>query len=302
MDSGISIQSIIDGLIQLNTVLLMLTMGLSMTFKQAFVLWQKPKKLLISLLAAVVLVVVATVVILQGVSVIGLAIPAEVQIALLLMAGASGNALAPGLAVKVGSSKSDAISLMVSLGLASIVAQPIIVGLFMPADVAVSVGDVAMVVIQNMLIPLFIGLAIRTWWVTAADYITDPLTKVSGFLLQAVVIIIIVKDFRSIVGLGLWVALFILFMLVVWLGIGHLLGGPELKDRLLLGANSSQRNGAVAMLVALQGMQDSIPALVAIGVLALIVVVTYFSTVGKKLAPAEGAEATAAEGSPSAAG
>ncbi len=290
MDSGNTIQSMIDGLIQLNTILLMFTMGLGMTFAQAFILWRKPKKLLISLLAAVVLVITATVVILQVVNAVGLAIPAEVQIALLLMAGASGNALAPGLAVKVGSNKADAISLMVTLGLASIVAQPLIVGAFMPEGVAVSALDVAKVVIGNLLVPLFIGLAIRTWWVRAADYITDPLSKISGFLLQAVVIIIVIKDFGSIIGLGLWVALFIVLMLAVWLAIGHLLGGPELKDRLLLGANSSQRNGAVAMLVALQGMNDAIPALVATGVLALIVVVTYFSTVGKKLAPAAGTD------------
>jgi BASS family bile acid:Na+ symporter len=293
MDSGNTIQSLIDGLIQLNTILLMFTMGLGMTFGQAFILWRKPKKLLVSLLAAVVLVIAATVVILQIVNSVGLAIPAEVQIALLLMAGASGNALAPGLAVKVGSSKADAISLMVTLALASIVAQPLIVGVFMPEGVAVSALDVAAVVIGNLLVPLFIGLAIRTWWVRAADYVTDPLSKISGFLLQAVVIIIVVKDFSSIVGLGLWVALFIVLMLAVWLGIGHLLGGPELKDRLLLGANSSQRNGAVAMLVALQGMNDAIPALVATGVLALIVVVAYFSTVGKNLAPAAAGETDA---------
>jgi bile acid:Na+ symporter, BASS family len=293
MDSGSSIQAIIDNLIQVNTILLMFTMGLGMTFGQAFILWRKPKKLALSLLAAVVLVIVATVVVLMGAKAMGLTISQEVQIALLLMAGASGNALAPGLAVKVGSSKADAISLMVTLGLASIAAQPIIVGAFMPEGIDVSAADVAIVVIQNMFIPLFIGLAIRTWWVTAADYITDPLTKISGFLLQAVVVIIIIKDFKSILGLGLWNALFIVFMLVVWLIIGHLLGGPELKDRLLLGANSSQRNGAVAMLVALQGMSEAIPALVATGVLALIVVVTYFSTVGKKLAPVEEAPAEA---------
>lgn len=290
MDSGNTIQSMIDGLIQLNTILLMFTMGLGMTFGQAFILWRKPKKLLVSLLAAVVLVIVATVLILQGANAVGLVIPAEVQIALLLMAGASGNALAPGLAVKVGSSKADAISLMVTLALASIVAQPLIVGLFMPEGVAVSAADVAAVVVGNLLVPLFVGLAIRTWWVRAADYITDPLSKISGFLLQAVVIIVIIKDFNAIIGLGLWIALFIVLMLAVWLGIGHLLGGPELKDRLLLGANSSQRNGAVAMLVALQGMNDAIPALVATGVLALILVVTYFSTVGKKLAPAAGTD------------
>lgn len=290
MDSGNTIQSMIDGLIQLNTILLMFTMGLGMTFGQAFILWRKPKKLLVSLLAAVVLVIVATVLILQGANAVGLVIPAEVQIALLLMAGASGNALAPGLAVKVGSSKADGISLMVTLALASIVAQPLIVGLFMPEGVAVSAADVAAVVVGNLLVPLFVGLAIRTWWVRAADYITDPLSKISGFLLQAVVIIVIIKDFNAIIGLGLWIALFIVLMLAVWLGIGHLLGGPELKDRLLLGANSSQRNGAVAMLVALQGMNDAIPALVATGVLALILVVTYFSTVGKKLAPAAGTD------------
>lgn len=286
MDSGNTIQSFIDGLIQLNTILLMFTMGLSMTFGQAFVLWRKPKQLLMSLLAAVVLVIAAAVVILWGANTIGLTIPVEVQIALLLMAGASGNALAPGLAAKIGSNKADAISLMVTLALASIVAQPFIVAAFMPEGITVSAADVAIVVINNLLVPLFIGLAIRTWWVTAADYITDPLTKISGVMLQVVVIIIIVKDFKAIIGLGLWVALFIVFMLAMWLLIGHLLGGPELKDRLLLGANCSQRNGAVAMLVALQGMEASIPAMVAIGVLALIVVVAYFSTVGKKLAPA----------------
>jgi len=281
-----SIAELIDRLIQFNTFLLMLTMGLGLTFLKAFVLWQKPAQVVRAVAVAVVGVIVVAVAMSEGAAALDLDVPLEARLAVLLMAGAAGNALAPGLAAKIGANAAEAISLMVTLSLASIIAMPVIVATALPSlpdGVEVSGGDVLSVVARNMLAPLFVGLAVRTFWVTAADLVTDTLTKISGVMLNVVVVVIILRDFDSIIDLG-WVAVvFILVTLGLWLALGHFLGGAEKESRLLLAANSSQRNGAIAMLVAIQGLDQAVPAIVATGVLALLVVVAYFSIVGKAM-------------------
>lgn len=279
-----SIGELIDRLIQFNTFLLMLTMGLGLTFKEAFVLWRKPVEVVRAVAVAVVGVIVIAIAMSEGVEAFDLDVPLEARLAILLMAGAAGNALAPGLATKIGANAADAISLMVTLSLASIIAMPLIVAAALPGlpdGVEVSGSDVLDVVARNMLAPLFLGLAVRSFWVAAADLVTDTLTKISGVLLNVVVIVIILRDFDSIIDLGWSAVIFIAIALGLWLALGHVLGGRDPQSKLLLAANSSQRNGAVAMLVAIQGLDQAVPAIVATGVLALIVVVAYFSTVGK---------------------
>ena len=281
-----SIAELINRLIQFNTFLLMLTMGLGLTFREAFVLWQKPAQLMRALGVAVVGVIAVAIAMSEGAAALDLNVPLEARIAVLLMAGAAGNALAPGLATKIGANAGDAISLMVTLSLASIIAMPLIVATALPSlpdGVEVSGGDVLSVVARNMLAPLFVGLAVRTFWVVAADLVTEPLTKISGVMLNVVVIVIILRDFDSIIDLGWAAVIFIVITLGLWLALGHSLGGADKESRLLLAANSSQRNGAVAMLVAIQGLDQTVPARAATGVLAMIDVVAYFGTVGKAL-------------------
>ena len=131
-----------------------------------------------------VLVIVVTAALLYLLdNILGIDIPLEVHAALLLLAGAAGSPLAAAVTQKVGVSPAIAVSTMVTVVLATIIAEPLVVALFMPEGIDISPGDVTRVILTGILIPMGIGLSIRTWWVTAADLITAPMTKISSALL-----------------------------------------------------------------------------------------------------------------------
>jgi BASS family bile acid:Na+ symporter len=249
------------------------------------VLWRKPGKLAKSLLAAVVLVPFAAYGVLYVASLV-MEVPEEVFVGVMLLSAASGAALAPKLAEKVGADIGEATSLMVTLAIMTIVSAPIVVAVTMPPDLALPGGDVAATVFKSVLLPLIVGLAIRTWWVRLADIITEPLTKLSNSLLNVIIILIIVKDIDVILDFGLGILVMMLLLSVIYVLIGHLLGGPSLPDRITLGVSTGQRNGAIAMMVAAQAMPEAVPAIVGAGVVVLVVIVLYLGAIGRDTADA----------------
>jgi hypothetical protein len=75
-----------------------------------------------------------------------------------------------------------------------------------------------------------------------------------------------------------------LLLSVIYVLIGHLLGGPSLPDRITLGVSTGQRNGAIAMMVAAQAMPEAVPAIVGAGVVVLVVIVLYLGAIGRDTA------------------
>jgi BASS family bile acid:Na+ symporter len=147
--------------------------------------------------------------------------------------------------------------------------------------------EVLQIVFTSILVPLFLGLAIRSWWLTMANFITDPLTKLANGLLQATIILIIVRDLGTVLDLGLWNLGVMAVFIVVFIAIGHLLGGSTLPDRLTMGATAGLRNGAVALLVASR-LPETLGANVAFQVLNLIMIIAYITIFSKKLLATDG--------------
>jgi len=106
------------------------------------------------------------------------ATPIEVKVGLMLSAAAARNGLVPKLAEKTGADIGKAISSLVSLAMLTTLSAPIVVALTIPAgQTAVTGADVAGIVLQAIVIPILIGVAIRQWWTSAADLITEPLSN-----------------------------------------------------------------------------------------------------------------------------
>ena len=271
---SVLVESLVNTLIGLTVLIMLFSIGLGMTFQQVTVLWRKPGKLAKSLLAAVVLAPFVSYIVLYVAGLI-ITVPEEVFVGVMLLSAASGSALAPKLAEKVGADIGEATSLMVTLAIMTIVSAPVVVAVTMPPELTLSGADVAVTIFKSVLLPLIMGLAIRTWWVRLADIITEPLTKISNSLLNVVIILIIVKDLDVILSFGLGTMVMILVMAAIYVLMGHLLGGPALPDRITLGVSTAQRNGAIAMMVAAQAMPEAVPAIVGAGVVVLVVLVLY---------------------------
>jgi len=280
------VESLIGTLIGLTVLLLLFSTGLALTFRQATMLWRKPKKLALSLLASVVLAPLAAYTVLYLSSQF-MDIPVEIIVGVMLLSAASGAAMAPKFA-EIGADIADATSLMVTLVLTSILSVPIIVALTMPPEFAITGAEVAASVFKSVLLPLIIGLAIRTWWIRLADLITEPLTKLSDNLMKVIIILIIIKDLDVILGFGLSALVVILLISVIYVLIGHFLGGPGMAARVTLGLSTVFRNGSVALILAAQALPAAIPAIVGFDVVVIIVAVLYLGMFNKKEAvPAE---------------
>jgi BASS family bile acid:Na+ symporter len=284
---------LLSTLISLTVMMTLFVMGLGMTFKEAFYLWREPKKLIITLLSAMVFVVISGVVLLYAFEALGVAIPIDIQIAILLLAGAAGSAMVPPIAAQAGASLTEAVSAMVTVVIATVITEPIVVALFMPPSVEVSAGDIAMVVLRSILLPLLIGLAIRTRWVRLANLITDPLGKIAGPMLKVVVILIIIKDLGTMWDFGMWNLLIMALFVAVWIGVGYLMGGiggDSLPARITMSTITAWRNGAVVMLVLVQGglvdqYPGSLPAAVAFQIVNMIMIMAFLGLVAKKVSP-----------------
>jgi BASS family bile acid:Na+ symporter len=284
---------LLSTLISLTVMMTLFVMGLGMTFKEAFYLWREPKKLIITLLSAMVFVVISGVVLLYAFEALGVAIPIDIQIAILLLAGAAGSAMVPPIAAQAGASLTEAVSAMVTVVIATVITEPIVVALFMPPSVEVSAGDIAMVVLRSILLPLLIGLAIRTRWVRLANLITDPLGKIAGPMLKVVVILIIIKDLGTMWDFGMWNLLIMALFVAVWIGVGYLMGGiggDSLPARITMSTITAWRNGAVVMLVLVQGglvdqYPGSLPAAVAFQIVNMIMIMVFLGLVAKKVSP-----------------
>lgn len=289
---SVLVESLINTMIGLTVLIMLFSTGLGMTFQQVTMLWRKPGKLAKSLLAAVVLAPIAAYGVLKAAGLV-IELPEEAFVGVMLLSAASGSALAPKLAEKMGADIGEATSLMVTLAIMTILSAPVVVAVTMPPELTLSGADVAVTIFKSVLLPLIVGLAIRTWWVRLADIITEPLTKLSNSLLNVVIILIIVKDIDVILGFGLGVLVMLLLLSVIYVLIGHLLGGPSLPDRITLGVSTAQRNGAIAMLVAAQAMPEAVPAIVGAGVVILVVIVLYLGLFKTEPSEAEAASPAA---------
>jgi hypothetical protein len=127
---SVLIESLINTLIGLTVLIMLFSIGLGMTFQQVTVLWRKPGKLAKSLLAAVVLAPFVSYIVLYVAGLI-ITVPEEVFVGVMLLSAASGSALAPKLAEKVGADIGESTSLMVTLAIMTIVSAPVVVAVTM---------------------------------------------------------------------------------------------------------------------------------------------------------------------------
>lgn len=66
------------------------------------------------------------------------------------------------------------------------------------------------------------------------------------------IVLTILKDFSTVLGFGIRNILIMAVIVILFIAIGHLVGGPGLPDRITLGITTPPRFGNVSMMVAMQ--------------------------------------------------
>ena len=230
----------------------MLAMGLGLTVPMIMQPLRNVRLVLLALLANFVLVPLLAYLIL-------LIIPLEqsLEIGLIVLACAAG---APFLPKLVQGAKGDialGVGLMVLLMLVTIFYMPLVLPLLL-SGVQVNPWDIAQSLIVLMLVPLTIGLLIKSHTPESAEHWQPLMNKISSVALLVLMVVGLgmnISNILSFIGTGGMVAL-LLFVIGAFL-IGFILGGRDSGVRSVMGLGTAQRNVSAAIVVSAQNFSDT---------------------------------------------
>jgi predicted Na+-dependent transporter len=205
----------------------------------------------------------------------------DIYTGLIILATAAGAPFLPKLA---GAAKGDAafsVGLMVLLMVTTIIYMPIVLPLLL-SGVTINPWDIAKSLIVLMLIPLAIGLFMKTRWSSIADGLQPHMAQASStalLFLLAGGIILEWSDIVALLGTGGFIALIVFF--AISLVMGYFVGGSEPGIRSVMGLGTAQRNVSAAMVVGVQNFSDSPTVLSTIIVGALVGLVILLPVAGE---------------------
>lgn len=229
----------------------MLAMGMSLTMAQIIQPLKNARLVVLALLANFVLVPLLAYVIL-------LLIPMEqsLQIGLVVLATAAGAPFLPKLVQGAKGNIALSVGLMVLLMVVTIVYIPVVLPLLLQG-VQVNPWDIAQSLIVLMLIPLAIGLLMKSHSPETAAHWVPVMNKISSLAILILLVVGLGLNASNILGLiGTGALLALLLFIIGSLVIGSILGGREPGIRSVLGLGTAQRNVSAAIVVAAQNFPE----------------------------------------------
>lgn len=255
--------------LQLSLGLLVLSIGLNTRLGDALFLFRHPALFARSVLA---INVVMPVLVLWVALVFALKPP--VALALLALSMSPIPPFLPISTSKAGGEVSYTVTLLAAESVLAIGLVPLaawLLSIILQTELQVPASDIASIVGLGILSPLAVGVALRWYKPRIADRLEKPVNIATIVLLIAGVVPLLVFTFLPMVSLiGNGTILAIIAIALVGLGVGHLLGGPDPKDRPVLALATASRHPAVAIAIASSMFPEAKLAPAAI-VLALIV-------------------------------
>jgi BASS family bile acid:Na+ symporter len=269
----------------------MLAMGMSLTMPMILQPLKNVRLVVLALLANFVLVPLLA-------YVITVLIPLEqsLKIGLIVLSTAAGAPFLPKLVQGAKGNIALGVGLMVLLMVVTIIYLPIVLPLLLPG-VSVNPWDIAKSLIVLMLIPLAIGLLIKSHSPdTAAEYqpVMNKVSSVSILVLLVVGLGLNIANIIDLIGSGGIVAL--LLFIVGSLLIGLVLGGRDPQVRSVMGLGTAQRNVSAAILVSAQNFSgtNTLPFVLVAAIVLLLILLPTAKRLGARL-PATSAAAPAAK-------
>ncbi len=119
--------------------------------------------------------------------------------------------------------------------------------------------QVLKVLLPTFFVPLALGILLRRWAPAAADRIAGPSGKVGAMALLAWWLLLLVLNFRAVLGLGFWSLGALALWTLVGLAVGHLLAGPDPVNRPSLALATALRHIGVTAVIATSSFADAKP-------------------------------------------
>ena len=225
----------------------MLAMSLSLSLQQMTQPLKNACLVILALLANFVLVPLLALVIIK-------LIPLEepLQIGVILLGTAAGAPFIPKLVQGAKGDVAYGVGLMFLIMVVTIFYLPLVLPLLLPG-VEVNPWDIARSLIVTMLIPLVIGMLIKSHSPDVAEHWAPLMNKISSLSVLVILVVGVGMNLSSILGfIGTRGIGAIVLLILGLLLIGLLLGGRDPGIRTAMGLSTANRNLAAAMLVATQ--------------------------------------------------
>jgi BASS family bile acid:Na+ symporter len=246
----------------------MLAMSLSLSVQQMTQPLKNVRLVIVALLANFVLVPLLAYAITKVIP-----LDQSLQIGVILLGTAAGAPFIPKLVQGAKGNVAYAVGLMFLIMVVTIFYLPFILPLLLPG-VEVNPWDIAKSLIMTMLVPLVVGMLIKSHSPDVADHWAPVMNKISS--LSVLILLVVglglnisnILSFIGTLGIGAMVLL-ILGSLVI----GLLFGGRDPGVRSAMGLSTANRNGAAALLVATQNFSgtNTLP-FVLVGVVLLLLI------------------------------
>ena len=264
----------------------MLAMGLSLTIPMIIQPLKNVRLVVLALLANFVLVPLLA-------FLITMIIPLDqsLKTGLIVLSTAAGAPFLPKLVQGAKGNVAFGVGLMVLLMVVTIISMPLVLPLLLPG-VSVNPWDIAKSLIVLMLIPLAIGLLIKSHSPdTAAEY-QPVMAKVSSLAMLVLLVVglgLNVSNLIALIGTGGLIAL--LLFIVGSLVIGLLLGGREPGNRSVMGLGTAQRNVSAALVVTAQNFAGTptLPFVLVGAILLLLILLPTAKRLGARMPAAASA-------------
>lgn len=261
----------------------MLAMGLGLTLAQIVAPLRSVRLVVLSLVANFILMPAAAIALGKL-----LRLDEPLGVGLLLLGAAAGAPFLPKLAQIAKGNLAFSVGLMVLLMVITVGYLPLVLPLLLPG-VSVNPAKIARSLFLLMLLPLAFALLVKAKLPGVAARAKPPLDKISSLSLIAVILLLIVVNFKSVLTIfGTRGILAGLLFIGIAYGVGWLFGGPAADTRVVLGQGTAQRNIAAALVVGGQSFSD--PKVVVMVVVVAIVGLLILIPLSRKLAPARSNE------------
>jgi len=248
-------------LLQVSLFLVVLSFGLQIRMADVLYLFRRPWQLVKSLISIFVVMLIFAIVVTRIFELRGV-----VEIALIALALSPIPPLIPNRLLKAGGGVSFTFGLLAAVSLLSIIIVPgvfrILAAVF-GLQASLSEGVVMKTILTGIVIPIVIGMIIR-YFIPASERYAGILGKI-GMIVAILgllpILVALLPIMWTVIGNGTVLA--IIGFAVVGIIAGHLLGGPEPKDRTVLAIATSSRHPAIAIALASASAGDTDIKLVA---------------------------------------
>jgi BASS family bile acid:Na+ symporter len=190
---------------------------------------------------------------------------------------------------KGGANAAFMASLHLSLAALAFLTVPAVLNLLsrpLGFEADVDLGAMAWILARTILLPIALGLAVRSLFPAAADRLAPVLGKAGTIGLLVVVLFALAAFYPALLAMDLWSYAVMVIVSLAALAIGHFAGSADAHERTTLAVECAVRHPVLALTIAAMnfGAKNALPVLVPCVITFILIAMIYMAMRGKSAA------------------